>query len=73
MAMDLFLSRDLMRPCTWRGDYEMDDHSYKNYKIALTHSKVTTTSISPDSSHLKSTFSSSPVFHSNFIYLFTGI
>ena len=61
MAMELFLSRDLMRPCTWRGDYEMDDHSYKNYKIALTHSKVTT-AISPYLSHLNSTFFASSVF-----------
>ena len=29
-----------MRPYTWRGDYEMDGRSYKNYKIALTHSKL---------------------------------
>ena len=41
----------------------MDGRNQKNYKIALTHSKVTTTSISPNLSHLKSTFSSSSVFH----------
>ena len=41
----------------------MDSRSYKNYKIALTHSKVTTTSISPYLSHLNSTFFASSVFH----------
>ena len=41
----------------------MDGRSYKNYKIALTHSKVTTTSISPYLSHLNSTFFASSVFH----------
>ena len=51
----------------------MDGRSYKNYKIALSHSKVTTTSIYPYLVLLKSTFSSSPFFHSNFIYLPTGI
>ena len=34
----------------------MDCRNQKNYKIALTHSKVTITSISPNLSHLKSTF-----------------
>ena len=34
----------------------MDDRNYKNYKIALTHSKATTTSISPYSSHLNRHF-----------------
>ena len=58
-----------MRRYTWRGDYLMDGCSYKNYKIVLSYSKVTTTSIYPYLGHLKSTFSSSPVFHSNFIYL----
>ena len=47
----------------------MDGRSYKNYKIALSHLKVTTTSIYPYLGHLKSTFSSSPFFNSNFIYL----
>ena len=51
----------------------MDGRSYKNNKIALSHSKVTTTSIYPYLGHLKSTFSSSPVFHSNFIYFPIGI
>ena len=51
----------------------MDGRSYKNYKIALPHPKVTTTSIYPYLGYLKSAFSSSPVFHSNFIYLPTGI
>ena len=51
----------------------MDGRSYKNYKIALPHPKVTTTSIYPYLGYLKSRFSSSPVFHSNFIYLPTGI
>ena len=41
----------------------MDDRNQKNDKIALTHSKVATTSISPNLSHLKSTFSASSVFH----------
>ena len=41
----------------------MDGRNQKNYNIALTFSKVTTTSISPNLSHLKSTFSASPVFH----------
>ena len=41
----------------------MDDRNYKNYKIALTHSKVTTTSISPYLSHLNGTFFASSVFH----------
>ena len=41
----------------------MDDCNQKNYKIPLTHSKATTTSISPNLSHLKSTFSASSVFH----------
>ena len=31
----------------------MDGRSYKNYKIALSHSKVTTTSIYPYLGHLK--------------------
>ena len=51
----------------------MDGRSYKNYKIALSHLKVTTTSIYPYLGHLKGTFSSSPFFNSNFIYLPTGI
>ena len=51
-----------MRPYTWRGDYLMDDRSYKNYKIALTHSKVTTTSISPYLRQLNGTFFASSVF-----------
>ena len=41
----------------------MDDRNYKNYNIALTHSKVTTTSISSYLSHLNGTFFASPVFH----------
>ena len=41
----------------------MDGRNQKNYKIALTFSKVTTTSISANLSHLKSTFSASLVFH----------
>ena len=41
----------------------MDCRNQKNYKIALTHSKVTITSISPNLSHLKSTFSASSVVH----------
>ena len=41
----------------------MDCRNQKNYKIALTHSKVTITSISPNLSHLKSTFSACSVFH----------
>ena len=41
----------------------MDDRNYKNYKIALTHSKVTTTSISPYLSYLNGTFFASAVFH----------
>ena len=52
-----------MRPYTWRGDYLMNDRNYKNYKIALTHSKVTTTLISPYLSHPNSTFFASSVFH----------
>ena len=41
----------------------MDDRNNKNYKIALTNSKVTTTSISSYLSHLKGTFFASSVFH----------
>ena len=41
----------------------MDGRDYKNYKIALTHSKVTTTSISSYLSHLNGTFFASSVFH----------
>ena len=41
----------------------MDDRNYKNYKIALTHSKVTTTSISPYLSHLNGTFFDPSVSH----------
>ena len=52
-----------MRPYTWRGDYLMNDRNYKNYKIALTHSKVTTASISPYLSHHNGTFFASSVFH----------
>ena len=48
-----------MRPYTWRGDYWMDGRSYKNYKMALSHLKVTTTLIYPYLGHLKSTLSSS--------------
>ena len=44
----------------------MDGRNQKNYNIALTHSKVTATSISPNLSHLKSTFSASSVFHEVF-------
>ena len=46
---------------------------FKNYKIALSHSKVTTISIYPYLGHLKSNLSSSPFFNSSFIYLPTGI
>ena len=46
---------------------------FKNYKIALSHSKVTTISIYPYLGYLKSTLSSSPFFNSNFIYLPSGI
>ena len=62
-----------MIPYKWREDYHMDGRSYKNYKIALSHLKVTTTSIYPYLGHLKGTFSSSPFFNSNFIYLPAGI
>ena len=41
----------------------MNDRNYKNYKIALTFSKVTTTSISPYLRHLNGTFFASSVFH----------
>ena len=41
----------------------MDDRDYRNYKIALTHSKVTTKSISPYLSHLNGTFFAASVFH----------
>ena len=41
----------------------MNDRNYKNYKIALTHSKVTTASISPYLSHHNGTFFASSVFH----------
>ena len=51
----------------------MDGRSCKNYKIALSDLKVITTSIYPYLGHLKSTFSSSPFFNSNFIYLPTAI
>ena len=46
---------------------------FKNYKIALLHSKVTTISIYPYLGQLKSNLSSSPFFNSSFIYLPTGI
>ena len=51
--MDVFLSRSDV----------MDDRNYKNYKVPLTHSKVTTTSISPYLIHLNGTFFASSVFH----------
>ena len=51
----------------------MDGRSYKNYKIALSDLKVTTTSIYPYLGHLKSTFSSSPFFNSNYIFLPTDV
>ena len=41
---------------------------FKNYKIALSYSKVTTISIYPYLGHLKSNLSSSPFFNSSFIY-----
>ena len=41
----------------------MNDRNYKNYKIALTHSKVTTTSIYPYLSHLNGTFFAPSVSH----------
>ena len=43
----------------------MDGRSYKNYKIALTHSKLSYNyiAISPYLSHLNSTFFASSVFH----------
>ena len=50
----------------------MDGRSYKNYKKALSHSKVAFTSIYPYLRHLKGTFSSSPFFNSNFIYYQQG-
>ena len=62
-----------MRPYTWRGEFLMDGRSYKNYKIALSYSKIKTTSIYPYLCHLKSTLSSSPFFKSNFIYFPLGI
>ena len=41
----------------------MDGRNYKNYKIAFNKLKKNTiTSISPNLSHLNSTFSASPVF-----------
>ena len=51
----------------------MDGRSYMNYKITLSHSKVTTTSIYPYLGYLKSSLSSCPFLKSNFNYLPTGI